>query len=579
MRQLALLLLGISLRDFAYGLNDSTCSLELDSGKAPSPSVLQAKSTREAGAQPYKAKKVTKAASPTVLQSDAARQTGTQPYNSMQDAMESVASNWAKSGLGNSYVGTPNRFGPDDCIKLSSSQGGTCVITTNCNNADLSGVTFSFMCMNPGQVSTIHSFGQGGFAQQEVYDTEILCDSCVSVDRAFDTNSPLVQDTLKSMYYGTDGAVAAQGEGSREERGRKRRGRREGGEGASEDGEGSEGMEGGPEEGGSVQESASGLPDDDGTGMAGWKKESEGDDWDDKGKGHWAHENVHWDGSKWVTSDNSRADYSEFRETSYYGPSSCISTYKGWRGTCIIKTQCKGMDMGNVEVGVTCLEVDGSYKRYLFGRVFQPEEVFDTLTECVTCTGIGANPANQEQPISAIPKQLVDEINVLKHQIRDLKTTLVDYMGDDGELEGTSWIPPIQEASQEFREIIAQEDGTGNDGSGESVVTVAPPAPAPYVETAPPPPSTTRKAFSQSDFVSAWGDKAAIVVPEEELAPAPKLIAAPASGSHKFGFIAHSSSKLGSGAPSQAANLASAGSDRRPHELQDLLKELASDSD
>mmetsp|Transcript_10851 Transcript_10851/g.24880 ORF Transcript_10851/g.24880 Transcript_10851/m.24880 type:complete len:589 (+) Transcript_10851:137-1903(+) len=568
---------------------DSTCSLEA-TRKAPASCVLQAKSVRQSSA-------------------------GVQPYTSVRDAMDSVASNWNAAGLGNDYVGMPNTFGPGDCVKLSRSEVGTCIISTDCGSSNIADVTFSFMCMNPGQVSTIHSFGKGGFDQQEIYDTEIICDSCVSIDNAFDTNSPLVKDTLKSMYFGS-GASTAGGEGSWGAQGEWQQ--QVGGEGAA-------GAEGDASSGGG------GIPDD-GTGMADWKNRENsmnGSKWEDKGKGTWVDENAHWDGTKWVKSDNSPADEAEFRETSYFGPSSCISTFKGWRGTCIIKTQCKGMDMSNVEVGVTCLENDGSYKRYLFGRQFQPEETFDSLTECVTCTGIGANPGGARgAPVGPIPKQLVDEVNMLKHQVRDLKTTLVDYMGDEGDLAGTS-LNNMDGAGMngEGADTLGADgmggdaNGGAGDGTGENIninggtsdgssstndqtnvninmedennmnninnmneneitVTAAPPAPAPTAGTpAPQVNPITKKPFSQQGFVSSW--VAGNEIPEEELAPAPKMIAAPASGSHKFVFMSHDASSSSSGQQDEAgSDLVAAGSDKRPHhELKDLLRELAAEED
>eukprot|EP00971_Amphidinium_carterae_P157979 3131351-Amphidinium_carterae.1 len=92
MRQIALWLFGICLHDIAYGLLDSTCSLDVASGKTPTPSVLQAKSTLETSARPNKAKKGKKAPSPAMLkQAKSTRQTTAdteaQPYNSMQERL------------------------------------------------------------------------------------------------------------------------------------------------------------------------------------------------------------------------------------------------------------------------------------------------------------------------------------------------------------------------------------------------------------------------------------------------------------------------------------------------------------
>merc|ERR1719217_1688807 len=67
-------------------------------------------------------------------------------------------------------------FGPDDCVSLSRSTGGTCVLATNCEGKDTSAVEFSFICSDATGMEVKHTFGTGGFLDKETYDTEVECE-------------------------------------------------------------------------------------------------------------------------------------------------------------------------------------------------------------------------------------------------------------------------------------------------------------------------------------------------------------------------------------------------------------------
>merc|ERR1719316_1156941 len=70
-------------------------------------------------------------------------------------------------------------FGPDDCVSLSRSTGGTCVLATNCEGKDTSAVEFSFICSDATGMEGKHTFGTGGFLDKETYDTEVECERCL----------------------------------------------------------------------------------------------------------------------------------------------------------------------------------------------------------------------------------------------------------------------------------------------------------------------------------------------------------------------------------------------------------------
>jgi hypothetical protein len=70
-------------------------------------------------------------------------------------------------------------FGPGDCVSLSRSASGTCVLATNCEGKDTSAVEFSFLCADATGMEVKHTFGTGGFLDKETYDTEVACDRCL----------------------------------------------------------------------------------------------------------------------------------------------------------------------------------------------------------------------------------------------------------------------------------------------------------------------------------------------------------------------------------------------------------------
>lgn len=81
-------------------------------------------------------------------------------------------------------------YGPGNCVTLSRSSRGSCVITTDCDGQNISKFDFSLKCEKKSGVE-IHSFGVGSFDDQEEYDTEVQCDKC---------SSPVKQKTKLSLW-------------------------------------------------------------------------------------------------------------------------------------------------------------------------------------------------------------------------------------------------------------------------------------------------------------------------------------------------------------------------------------------
>merc|ERR1719181_371212 len=78
-------------------------------------------------------------------------------------------------------------FGPNSCVSVSRSNKGSCVVSTNCGDKNISTLEFAFVCYNPGTSvpHALHSFGIGGFEANEVFDSGVRCHRCSTVQNAF----------------------------------------------------------------------------------------------------------------------------------------------------------------------------------------------------------------------------------------------------------------------------------------------------------------------------------------------------------------------------------------------------------
>jgi len=118
------------------------------------------------------------------------------------------------------------------------------------------------------------------------------------------------------------------------------------------------------------------------------------------------------------------------KEAQYFGPKTCITTFRAPAGTCLIRTRCADADLSKFNVGVTCIDSQGGYTRYLFGKdSFRAEETFDTLISCEKCLGVG-----EESSIFALhglmPRKLVEDVSQTKSDVEILKQkvrVLQDY--------------------------------------------------------------------------------------------------------------------------------------------------------
>merc|ERR1719293_383219 len=131
-------------------------------------------------------------------------------------------------------------------------------------------------------------------------------------------------------------------------------------------------------------------------------------------------------------------------EASYYGPSSCVAAFRAPSGTCVIETRCEQEALAEFNMGITCLDKTGSYARYLFGKgLFDAQEIFDTRLQCEACLGVGEDAAG-DQLTGYMPKQLIEDVNSLKEQMKKLSEQLRTLLGENG----TSAEEPLQEDTE-----------------------------------------------------------------------------------------------------------------------------------
>ena len=70
-----------------------------------------------------------------------------------------------------------------------------------------------------------------------------------------------------------------------------------------------------------------------------------------------------------------------------FGPKGCVSTWLNDQARCMIKTECAEKDVDNYNFKFICVDESGEHVRHVFGKgSFDPEETFDTLVTCTSCT-------------------------------------------------------------------------------------------------------------------------------------------------------------------------------------------------
>lgn len=223
-------------------------------------------------------------------------------------------------------------FGPQNCVSLSLSSAGSCVISTDCGAADLSKTEFGFDCSGKDGIVR-HSFGEGGFDSNEEFDTDVKCDKCEIMS---------AEETVAPAPKAKEEAPAAPAE----------------------------------EEAAAPKPVKATVPEVPAQAHVALKAK------------HSAKA-----GAKakiWpFTDSNVPAPVEAEPEVVKYGPDGCVSTWRSAEGHCIIQTNCKDTDVSKYDFGLVCVDKVGNPVRHLFGKdSFDEEETFDTLIKCDKCLGL-----------------------------------------------------------------------------------------------------------------------------------------------------------------------------------------------
>lgn len=220
-------------------------------------------------------------------------------------------------------------FGPKHCVLIERSAGGSCVIRTDCSGQDTSKLEYAFDCWSASGDIFRHSYGLGGFADREEFDTEVKCAQChapsenvakppskVSLAKTQAAQHPL----LPNLAPAARAAAAIKATEKKN------------------------------------NATATKVPR-----VAG-------------GMGDLA----------------SRRDVATpGPEVSRYGPKNCVATWRNTLGHCMVQTTCQEVDISSYEFGLICIDSKGVKTRHVFGRgSFDASESFDTLADCDKCIGL-----------------------------------------------------------------------------------------------------------------------------------------------------------------------------------------------
>jgi hypothetical protein len=370
------------------------------------------------------------------------------------------------------------KYGPSNCIEISQSSTGSCMISTGCEGVDTSMAEFGFTCVRAGKDTEWHSYGKGGFEANEEFDSGMQCDECggpssdakrsqaqpaqmnhieitspppPAVEYAPVEVVPADPPTQKPMAQPVDQSTVVQESWQ-------------------------------PSLWSSVPTAMQTPPSDmqtpppsapDGI-MPGHHassflragrhvtraqqntiQASDSEDADQETNEAGANANDEQSG----TADSSKSESSQASEDEWvdatvvpdptdqappappapndkqaflkpprpaaqtaapeverFGPRSCIATWRNPAGHCVLQTKCDHIDLSKVDVGMTCVNADGAETRHTFGKdSFDPDEEFDTMVECNKCTALRQDKTN---------KALTEKLQLLSQGIKDLEKSM-----------------------------------------------------------------------------------------------------------------------------------------------------------
>lgn len=263
--------------------------------------------------------------------------------------LSSSAASTSNASASSTAVAAAGRFGPNQCVGIERASSGSCVIKTDCQGQDTNSLEFAFDCWSANGDIYRHSYGRGGFADHEDFDTEVSCVQCrapstatriqpakpptpsqqvpmavakateaVVIEKTKAVQHPLAPMLAPALAPASRAAAAIRGTEERKAVAPKA-----------------------PRVAGSMGDL-----------------------------------------------ENRQAETAGFT-VSKYGPKSCVSTWRNQQGHCVMQTACQDVDISSYEFGLICVDGKGKKTRHTFGRgSFDVSETFDTLAECSQCLGL-----------------------------------------------------------------------------------------------------------------------------------------------------------------------------------------------
>eukprot|EP00929_Paragymnodinium_shiwhaense_P076093 TRINITY_DN3903_c0_g1_i1.p1 TRINITY_DN3903_c0_g1~~TRINITY_DN3903_c0_g1_i1.p1 ORF type:complete len:672 (-),score=192.22 TRINITY_DN3903_c0_g1_i1:8-2023(-) len=239
------------------------------------------------------------------------------------------------------------QLGPQGCVKLTQKPDTrSCQFETKCVGQDISTFEFAFNCQGTDGRIFRHSFGEGGFEEQETFDSEIECARCLPPtpqEQGVVPTPPQLQPKPQKEATTAKKAVP-KGRGKRRLSLMARSSR--------------------------SHRKAAGR-----TIKRHYPKEKETHDWEPCEDAKYEH-----DFETQVPAEALPGS------TVTFGPNNCVTLYRSVDRTCVMKTNCDPNQLTGYDFGLTCVNKDGSPVVHLFGEAaFGPKESFDTLITCDSC--------------------------------------------------------------------------------------------------------------------------------------------------------------------------------------------------
>jgi len=272
-------------------------------------------------------------------------------------------------------------FGPQNCVSLTRSSGGSCVLTTSCEGMDTSITEFAFDCINQNVVR--HSFGFGGFESSEEFDTEVKCGRCATVSQQHQSEAAAPVKKVQANLEPTPVHLVPKSE---------------------------------PQV---VEAKVAAAPQEVIPGAIVLNRKA-------NTKIPLQAQLLPFSGKDSLTGGSTRKERPLVVK---YGPAGCISTWKSPKGHCIMKTDCEsepknGPGYKDYEFGLVCVDKNGMPVKHLFGKdSFDPQETFDTLIKCDQCLGLEDIP--DTVALAGEVASMAKDVNNLKDVMKNISVNVM----------------------------------------------------------------------------------------------------------------------------------------------------------